>query len=533
MRATHAGAMIALVAAALGCEPRTPAQSAARAEAPRPSAAPAAAKPADPLGPKPELPKPQPFTPPAPVVFDGPNGAKVWLLERRALPIVSVSISVASGAADDPKGAAGLAHITADMLDEGAGTRSAVELSSAINDLGATLSVGARADGSVATLSVLKKNFDKAFSLLADVVARPRFEAKEWKRVSELWQNDLRKRGDDATRVSGLVSMAALFGPGTPYGHPVDGLLADAKAIGLPAVKAFYKAAWRPDSAVITVVGDITRDEVLKALSRDLGTWSAKGATASAASAAKGAAAGGSATKGAVAATKGAAASAAAAAPAWKPPRLVLVDRPGAPQSVIATVREGVAAGDPRRPLLQLINTALGGSFTSRLNQNLREDHGWSYGAASAFTETRLPGAFVARASVVTEATGPALKEMLGELAKMADSGLTRDELAKVQAQDRADLVSAYETVNRTALRLGTLARLKLPETYDGEASKARQGATLAGLAELARAVDPKGATVVVVGPRQEILPQLQAIGLGEPEAWDVEGQPIPPKKEP
>ncbi|WP_437969970.1 pitrilysin family protein [Sorangium sp. So ce260] len=513
MRARNAGAMIALVAAAVGCEPKAPAQSPARAEVPRPALPATAAQPADPIGPKPELPEPQPFTPPAPVVLDGPNGAKVWLLERHTLPIVSVSVAVASGSADDPKGAAGLAHITADMLDEGAGQRSAVELSSAINDLGATISVGARADGSVATLSVLKKNFGKAFSLLADVVARPRFEAKEWKRVSELWQNDLRKRGDDPTRVSALVSTAALYGPGTPYGHPVEGLLADARSIGLPAVKAFYKAAWRPDRAVITVVGDITRDEVMQAISRDLGTWSDKGA-------------------GAAPAAKGAPA-APAAAPAWKPPRLVLVDRPGAPQSVIAVVREGVAASDPRRPLLQLINTALGGSFTSRLNQNLREDHGWSYGAASAFSETKQQGAFVARASVVTEATGPALKEMLAELAKMSDSGLTRDELAKVQAHDRADLVSAYETVNRTALRLGTLARLQLPETFDGAASQARQQATLAGLAELARAVDPKGATIVVVGPRQEILPQLQAIGLGEPEAWDVEGQPIQPKKAP
>ncbi|XXX80048.1 insulinase family protein [Sorangium sp. So ce134] len=513
MRARNAGAMIALLAAAVGCEPKAPAQAPARAEAPRPTPEAAAAQPADPLGPKPELPKPQPFTPPAPVVIDGPNGMKVWLLERHALPIVSVSVAVASGSTSDPKGAAGLAHITADMLDEGAGQRSAVELSSAINDLGATLAVGARADGSVATLSVLKKNFAKAFSLLADVVARPRFEAKEWKRVSELWQNDLRKRGDDPTRVSALVSTAALYGPGTPYGHPVEGLLADARSIGLPAVKAFYKAAWRPERAVISVVGDITRDEVMQAIARDLGTWSGKGAPA-----AQGA-------QGAQAAP--------AAAPAWKPPRLVLVDRPGAPQSVIAVVREGVAASDPRRPLLQLINTALGGSFTSRLNQNLREDHGWSYGAGSAFSETKQQGAFVARASVVAEATGPALKEMLGELAKMADSGLTRDELAKVQAQDRADLVSAYETVNRTSLRLGTLARLALPETFDVAASQARQGATLAGLAELSRAVDPKGATIVVVGPRQEILPQLQAIGLGEPEAWDVEGQPIQPKKAP
>ncbi|WP_437289982.1 M16 family metallopeptidase [Sorangium sp. So ce406] len=521
MRARHAGAIIALLAAAAGCGPKAPAQPTARAEAPRPTAPAAAAPQADSLGPRPELPKPKPFAPPAPVVIDGPNGTKVWLLERHTLPIVSVSITVASGSADDPKGAAGLAHITASMLDEGAGQRSAVELSSAINDLGATLSVGARADGSVATLAVLKKNFTKAFSILADVVARPRFEAKEWQRVSALWQNDLRKRGDDPTRVASLVSTAALYGPGTPYGHPVEGLLADAKTIGLPAVKAFYKAAWRPDRAVIAVVGDITRDEVMQAISRDLGAWSAKGAPATAA-AAKGASPGAPPGQGAP-----------AAAPSWKPPRLVLVDRPGAPQSVIAVVREGVVAGDPRRPLLQLVNTALGGSFTSRLNQNLREDHGWSYGAASAFTEARQQGAFVARASVVAEATGPALKEMLGELARMADSGLTRDELAKVQAQDRADLVSAYETANRTALRYATLARLGLPETFDAAASQSRQQATLAGLAELARAVDPKSATIVVVGPQQEVLPQLKAIGLGEPEAWDVEGQPIQAKKAP
>ncbi|WP_437736263.1 M16 family metallopeptidase [Sorangium sp. So ce1335] len=542
MRAKHAGAIIALLAAAAGCGPKAPAQPAARAEAPRPAGAAAATPQPDPLGPRPELPEPKPFTPPAPVVLDGPNGVKVWLLERHALPIVSVSVTVASGSADDPRGQAGLAHITASMLDEGAGRRSALELSSAINDLGATLSVGARADGSVASLSVLKKNFASAFSILADVVARPRFEPKEWQRVSALWQNDLRKRGDDPTRVSSLVSTAALFGPGTPYGHPVEGLLADAKTIGLPAVKAFYKAAWRPDRAVIAVVGDITRDEVMQAISRDLGTWSAKGAPASAAPAAKGAPAS------AALPTKGAAAGAApgaqpgkggtngataAAAPSWKPPRLVLVDRPGAPQSVISVVREGVAADDPRRPLLQLVNTALGGSFTSRLNQNLREDHGWSYGAASAFTDTRRQGAFVARASVIAEATGPALKEMLGELARMADAGLTPDELAKVQAQDRADLVSAYETANRTALRFATLARLGLPETFDATASQARQQATLPGLAELARAVDPKGATVVVVGPQQEILPQLKAIGLGEPEVWDVEGQPIQPKKAP
>jgi zinc protease len=521
MSARQAGAMMALLAAAsmaagTGCEPPAARPPAAQGEKrPQPVATATPAR-TDALGSKPELARPQAFTPPAPAVLEAPNGMKVWLLERHALPLVSVTIVVPSGSADDPKGAAGLAFATADMLDEGAGRRNAVELSSAINDLGATLEVVARTDGSLATVSVLRKNFAPAFSILADVVARPRFDPKEWKRVSELWQNSLKKRSDDPAQVSRVVSLAALHGPGTPYGHPSEGLLADAQSIGLPAVKAFYKSAWRPDRAVLVVAGDITRDEVMQAISRELGAWTAPTKA--------GKTAGAKAAPGAPAATP---------APAWKPPRLVLVDRPGAPQAAISVAREGLAASDPRLALLELVNSALGGSFTSRLNQNLREDHGWTYGAASSFSETRQPGNFRARAAVVTEATGPALKEMLGELAKMADSGLTQDEFAKVLSQDRADLVQSYETVSRTSQRLGALALLGLPPTFDADASLARQKTTLPGLAELARAVDPKGATVVVVGPRQEVLPQLQSIGLGEPELWDAEGQPVQPKRAP
>jgi zinc protease len=209
------------------------------------------------------------------------------------------------------------------------------------------------------------------------------------------------------------------------------------------------------------------------------------------------------------------------------PPRLVLVDRPDAPQSVIAVVRAGVTAGDPTAPLLDLVNTALGGSFTSRLNQDLREAHGWSYGAASAFTETRGRGAFLARAAVVTEATGPALSAMLADLDKMAAAGLTDEEVAKVKAQDRADLVQAYESVAGISRRLATLATLGLGAGFDAQASRARQAASKAELDKLATAVGPSGATIVVVGPSSAVAPQLAAAGLGQPEAWDPEGAPL------
>lgn len=457
----------------------------------------------DPLGAKPSLSPPKAFAPPAPEVFQAPGGATVWLAERHSLPVVSVTIGIPKGSAADPGGKAGLAYITASMLDEGAGARGAVEISSAMNDLGATLSIGVTQDGSYASLTVLKKNFAQAFAILGDVVARPRFDAKEWKRVSELWRNGLVKRADEPEDVARVVWTAASYGPDSPYGHPSEGLLRGAAAIDLPDVKAFYASVWRPDQASIAIAGDVSKAEVTQAIAAALGEWKKPAEAASAPIAPDG------------------------PAPKWTPPRLVMVDRPDAPQSVIAAVRAGVSAASPAAPLLDLVNTALGGSFTSRLNQNLREDHGWSYGARSAFTEARGRGVFVARAAVHTEQTGPALRELYKELAKMAEAGLTPDELTKVLAQDRADLVQSYEAVQSISARLGRLAMLGLPPTFDAQASRARQAATQKQLADLAGAVDPKVATIVVVGPRAQVEPQLKPLNLGEPEMWDPEGNRI------
>lgn len=455
------------------------------------------------LGGKPSLGAPMPFAPPAPEVFKAAGGSTVWLSERHTLPIVSVMIAIPKGSAADPPGKPGLAFITANMLDEGAGSRGAVEVSSAINDLGASIHVDVTADGSYAVLTVLKKNFDRAFAILGDIVARPRFDSNEWKRVSDLWRSGLVKRADDPEDVSVVVSAAASYGPKSPYGHPPEGLLRGAKAISLTDVKTFYSSIWRPDQATIVIAGDISKAEATQAISSALGGWKAPAKPATPPVAPEG------------------------PAEKWSPPRLVIVDRPDAPQAVIAAVRSGVSASSPPAPLLELINTALGGTFTSRLNQNLREDHGWTYGARSAFTETRGRGVFVARAAVHTEATGAALKELYNELAKMASAGLTEDELVKVLAQDRSELVQAYEAVGSVAVRLGRLAMLGLPPTFDAEASRKRQAATLKQLAELSEAVDPKVATIVVVGPRAQVEPQLKPLGLGEPEIWDPEGNRI------
>lgn len=464
-----------------------------------PSATPVATN-ADPLGDKPQLSPPKAFEPEAPAQFKLPNGATVWLFERHSLPMVSVTIALPSGSAADPKDKPGLAHITADMMDEGAGTRSAVELSSAINSLGATLSLGAQADGSTASLTVLKKNLKPAFEILSDVVVRPRFDDKEWKRVSDIWKNELKKRKDDPALVARVIAGAVAFGIDTPYGHPSNGLSAAAAKIDLASVKAFHKAHWRPDQAVLVVAGDVTKSELEALAGAALAEWKAP------------------ADKAEVVTPPPSKASDA---------KIVLVDRKDAPQSTIGFVREGPAASDPKAPLLDLINTALGASFTSRLNQNLREDHGYTYGARSGFTEMRGRGMFFARAAVRTDVTGKALAEMLKELDKMAASGLTADELGKVKAQDRAELVQQYETVNAVSGRLGTLALLGLPPGFDASATRARQAGTLAQVNELASAVGRSAGTIIVVGPKKDVLPQLAEIGFADPELWDAEGQPL------
>jgi zinc protease len=450
---------------------------------------------------RPALPSAKVFEPPVPEVVKLPNGMTLWLLERHTLPLVAVSIAVPVGSADDPSGKEGLAWITSDMLDEGAGTRSAIEVSTALQDLGVSLRTQATLDGSMLSLTVLKKNFSQAFGILADVVARPRFDEKEWKRVSDLWKNSLLKRADDPSGVARIIGQIATFGRAHPYGHPTDGFVSSAKNIDLQSVKGFYTTHYRPEKLVLSVAGDITKAEIASAVDDAFGSWKPAAASAEPAAAAV------------------------AGDPLWKRPALVLVDRPEAPQSVIAVLREGIRLQDPEAPLYDLVNTALGGSFTSRLNQNLREDHGWTYGAGSAFTETKLGGAFLARAAVETKHTGPALDEMVKELRNMAADGLTADELSKVRAQDRSDLVQAYESAGGIAGRYSMLATLGLSPGYDAAASRTRQSAVIESLKKIAKAVDPSKGTIVVVGPRKEVGPVLAK--WGEPEIWDTEGNPV------
>ena len=455
----------------------------------------------DPLGERPSLAAAKPFRAPKPEIFTTTNGTTVWLLHRPELPIVSLTLSLPVGSANDPKGQAGLASITASMLDEGAGERGAIAISTAIDDLGGSLSTGASLDGSRISLMVLRKHLDKAFPVFADVIARPTFLAAEWKRITELWFNQLERRSDNPAAVASVLTRAVAYGRNSPYGHPPGGMLESAKALTLAQAKAFYQTHYRPDAAHLVVAGAIDRTELEKLLQQHLSSWK-RPATAPATT---------------IASPKMLAAR----------PKLVLVDRPKAPQSMVVVLLPGIAAQNQKAAPLALLNTALGGSFTSRLNQNLREDKAWTYGAGSAFQETRGQGCFIARAAVKASVTGPAVEQMLHEIRKLADGGLTSEELRKVRARDLLDLVETNETITSTTWRLSTLALLGLSHDHDAVISAERQRATRDQLAALAKShFDVSQASVIVVGPAAQVSAQLKALDLGPLQMWTANGQP-------
>jgi zinc protease len=500
--ATAAACLGSLLCGACGAQspppPQTPPVPAAVPVASQPISAPAP----DPLGPRPEVPMPPPYLPHSPVVLPTVNGIGVWLFERHEVPMVSCDITVPSGASSDPKGKAGLAYVTANMLDEGAGSRGAIDLARAIDDLGARIQTDANADAMFVSLTVAKRNLDRAFGLFGDVVTRPRFEPAEYKRVKDLWHSELLQREKDPDATARVVYRVVLFGPDHPYGHPWDGTPDSAKSIAIEDVRRFYTSAWRPERATMVCAGDVTAEELGPLLTSSFGTWKAPAGSAPAPLSPE--------------------------PPAGPWPRVVMVDRPDAPQAVIASVRPGVAASSPDAPPLWRVNDAIGGGFTSRLNQDLREEHGYTYGARSRFSASRGVGQVVSWANVVTDKTGEALAAMLADLRKYADEGLSPDELSRTRSQARGETVNVYETVEGVAGHLSANASLGLLPDHEAKANLARDAADKPLLDRLAKQFyDPRGAVIVVVGPRAVVAPSIEKLGLGPAEMRDAEGNRV------
>jgi zinc protease len=483
-------AAVALLAGSCTPDARTGTEAASPASAP------------DPLGPKPVALATPAFEPDVPVRFAGPHGITVLLMERHALPLVAVSAVVPYGAASEPSDRPGLAHVAAQMIDQGAGAMDAVAYAQALDDLGVELTASVDRDTTTVAIDCLAARLPEALPLLLAAIARPHHGDSDFARVSALWRDDLRQRQDEPRAVASLVATAATHGADTPYGHPLQGTLESAATVTLAQVDAWHRAIWRPDAATFVVVGDVTRQRLEELLAQATADWQPAGA-----------------------------APPAIVAPAQAPParaRTIVVDRPDAPQVVVCLARATVTADDPALPRLALANVALGGSFTSRLMQSLREDHGWTYGVRSKVGPRRGPGMFAVHASIRTDALSPALREMRAIIADVAERGITADELAKSRSQVQADLVESYGTVAHLAAHFASNAGIGLDPAIDRAALAAQRTATLADVGELARRyIAADAAALVLVGPKAPILQAIADNGLPAAECCDADGRPI------
>jgi predicted Zn-dependent peptidase len=469
---------------------------------PPPPAATIAPPPADPLGPRPVPAAAQAFVPPVPQVLEGPGKSKVWLLERHGLPLVTVAVVVPYGSAAEPIEKGGLAYATADMFDEGAGDKDALAFSQAVNDLGARLASGADRDASSVSIQVLSSKLESALSLIADAVVKPRHEKKDWSRVSALWNNALKNRTQEPNDVARVVTTFEFYGAKHAYAHPPDGTLASAKKVQLADIAKWHKTIWRPDAATFIVVGDVKANDVTAMLRKAFAAWKAPAEPAPAV------------------------ADPGPAAP--REMRSFVVDRADAPQIVMSWVRPGPKASEPAFAPLSMINIALGGSFTSRLNQNLREDHGYTYGVRSSVNAQRSAGMVGVRAAVRADAIGNALRETRKEVDRLAKEGLPEPDIEKVRALLNGDALQSYGTVRGAAGSLAANASLGLLPDQDVRDLAAQRGASTKELVALStKYFDLGSATVVLVGPKDLAVKALADNGLPKPEFVDAEGAPV------
>ncbi len=423
------------------------------------------------------------------------NGLDVLFAAKPGVPLAQVNLLVRTGSVDDGD-LDGLAVVAADMMDEGAGDLDALALADAVDFLGIGLDVAADLHSLQVRLHTPISKLDQALALMADVALRPTFPAADLERVRVSTLTRLGQRGDQPRSIASVALARAVFGA-HPYGRTGEGSPATVGAITRDDVASFHDRAVRVPNVALVVVGALTWDDARPRLEAAFGAdaWPQRSAEARVQ----------------------------VGEPAQVGPRrVVLVDKPGAAQSVVRIARVGAARSTPDYAALDVLNTILGGSFTSRLNQNLRERNGYSYGAGSAFDFRPVAGPFLAYADVQTDVTAPALAEFFNELTGIAET-VPQAELSKARDNLALSFPAPFATVRGTADRIGALWLGDLPaDTYDRYAASIR-AVTAADLERVARRyVVPGEMVVVVVGDRETIEADVRALGLGPVEVLSV-----------
>ncbi|WP_426189811.1 M16 family metallopeptidase [Massilia sp. DWR3-1-1] len=429
------------------------------------------------------------------------NGVKVMLIERHGAPIVHVALALDAGAVTDSAGKPGTASLALDLIDKGSTTRSAFELAEGFESLGARLTAGAGLETALVRLQTTSAKLAPSLALMADAALRPAFAQDQFalaqqRRLATLGQERAQPAALAARLMPGL-----LYGAGNGYGRPVLGNEAGIKSVTRADLAAWHAAWFTPANATIVVTGDTTLAKALPALEASFGGWRG-GAVPARAAIADGRAA---------------------------PARIYLVDKPDAPQSIIAASELSQRHGQPEDLAMEIVMSNFGGMATSRLNRNLRLDKHWSYGTSGRLTDVRGERAFNIVAPVQTDKTREAMLEVAKEIRGVAgERPLVGAEYDSIMRSMRARLAGRFETV--AALESAALSSLNLglaDDYWQGYAGKLR-ALTAPQLATAAsKFVKPDNITWLIIGDLRKIEAGVRSLNWGEVVVLDSEGKPL------
>lgn len=423
------------------------------------------------------------------------NGLRVYLMEKHNVPLVQANLRLGFGSVNDPIDKLGLASLTIDMLNEGAAGKSALLLADAIDFLGANLSTNAGMHSSYINLNTPVSRLQQALSLMADVVLRPDFPQQELKRIVKSRLNTLVQNHDQPGTIASVMFNKTLFGTNHPYGRSTTGDEASLRSVDIKHLQDFYKNHVIANNAVLVVVGDITREKLQPLLEKSFGTWK----------------------KGKVKKVT------VPPAPQIEKRTIYLVDKPGSAQSVFRIGRIGVDRRTPDYFAIKVMNTILGGSFASRLNTNLREEHGYTYGAGTFWDFRQNAGRILAVSNVQTDVTDKALMEFMKEFAAIREP-IPDPELQRGKNYDALGYPGDFETAANIAAAVHEMLEFNLPADYFNSYIGNVLKITASQVNQVAKKyIIPDKMAIVIVGDREKIEPGLKALNFGEIKHFSIE----------
>jgi zinc protease len=431
------------------------------------------------------------YTPPVPTKHTLSNGAQVWIHARAGLPLVSVRLTIPGGSAIDPGDAPGVSSMTDAMLTRGAGDRDATAFATEVERLALGLGTDTLSTATMVSLDAHTERLEAGLDLLRDMLLHPRFAADDLQRLKEIQIGELTEASDDAKTIAGWTMDRLYFGEGHPLAHPTEGSVASVKKMEVADLRASWEQRYGPDNATFVVAGDVSAETILSQLEDRFGSWPTANRSRT-------------------------------TIPA--PPvhegqrRYFFVDKPGTSQTALRVMMPAPTMDDPASEGAELGAIILGGTFTSRLNQLLREEKGYTYGARSSYVGKREFGYLLASTNVQKEVSAPALVDLLAEL-KRYKTGITDDELPKAQGAWQTRAVASMESRASIASNFAGLAIENLPIDTFGTQLQAAKSADVAAVNLGIDASNMDNSIVIVVGDLEKIRTDIEK---SVPVTWEL-----------